>query len=48
MKVFAVFLLGVFFMSTLTRPSDRPPRAIPLLVVCAVVAFMLSTVRFVS
>ena len=48
MKVFAVFLLGVFFMATLSPSSNRPPRAIPLLVVCGLVAFLLSTVRFVA
>jgi hypothetical protein len=48
MKIFALFLLGVFFMATLARPSNRPPRALPLLAVCAVVAFALSTFRFVG
>jgi len=48
MKVFLFFLLAVFFMATLPSSSNRRPRALPLLLACALVAAFLSTFKSVS
>ena len=47
MKVFVVFLLAVFCTATLS-PSERQPRAVPLLIVCVLVAAALSSFRLAS
>ena len=46
MKIFVVFLLGVFFTATLS--SGRKSRALPLLVACMIVAAALVSYRSVS
>jgi hypothetical protein len=48
MKVFVVFLFAIFFTATLPSAKNRRPRALPLLVVCTLVALALSSFRLAS
>jgi hypothetical protein len=47
MKIFVVFLLGVFFTASFAS-SGRKSRALPLLVACALVAAALASYRSVG
>lgn len=48
MKVFMLFLLGVFFTASRARKFDAPHHALPLLVVCVVVTAALASLRLAA